>query len=45
MLQDVHHVHDVVHNRDALVDDLEHTFGMTPDHLVVYDDRGMKDAL
>ena len=45
MLQYVHHVHYVVHNRDAMVDYLEKTFGMTPDHLVVYEDRGMKDAL
>ncbi len=33
MLQYVHHVHYVVHNRDAMVDYLEKTFGMTPDHL------------
>ena len=45
MLQYVHHVHYVVHNRDAMVDYLEKTFGMKPDHLVVYEDRGMKDAL
>src|SRR2546428_13788507 len=45
MLQYVHHVHYVVHNRDAMVDYLEKSFGMKPDHLVVYEDRGMKDAL
>ena len=44
MLKYVHHVHYVVHNRDAMVDYLEKTFGMKPDHLVVYEDRGMKDA-
>ena len=38
MLQYVHHVHYVVHNRDAMVDYLEKTFGMQPDHLVVYED-------
>jgi len=45
MLQYVHHVHYVVQNRDAMVDYLEKNFGMKPDHLVVYEDRGMKDAL
>ena len=45
MLQYVHHVHYVVHNRDAMVEYLEKTFGMKPDKLVVYEDRGMKDAL
>ncbi len=45
MLQYVHHVHYVVENRDAMVDYLEKNFGMKPDHLVVYEDRGMKDAL
>ena len=45
MLQYVHHVHYVVHNRDAMVEYLEQTFGMQPDKLVVYEDRGMKDAL
>jgi len=45
MLQYVHHVHYVVQNRDDMVDYLEKNFGMKPDHLVVYEDRGMKDAL
>jgi len=45
MLQYVHHVHYVVHNRDAMVEYLENTFGMKPDKLVVYEERGMKDAL
>jgi 4-hydroxyphenylpyruvate dioxygenase-like putative hemolysin len=45
MLQYVHHVHYVVHNRDAMVEYLEQTFGMQPNKLVVYEDRGMKDAL
>jgi 4-hydroxyphenylpyruvate dioxygenase-like putative hemolysin len=45
MLQYVHHVHYVVHDRDAMVEYLDKTFGMKPDHLVVYEDRGMKDAL
>jgi len=45
MLQYVHHVHYVVHNRDAMVEYLEKMFGMQPDKLVVYEDRGMKDAL
>jgi methylmalonyl-CoA/ethylmalonyl-CoA epimerase len=45
MLQYVHHVHYVVENRDAMVDYLEKNFGMKPDHLIVYEDRGMKDAL
>ena len=44
MLQYVHHVHYVVHNRDAMVEYLEKMCGMQPDKLVVYEDRGMKDA-
>ena len=45
MFKFVHHVHYVVHDRDAMVDYMEKNFGMKPDKLVVYEDRGMKDAL
>ncbi len=45
MFNFVHHVHYVVHNRDAMVDYIEKNFGMKPSTLVVYEDRGMKDAL
>ena len=44
-MQYVHHVHYVVQNRDAMVEYLDKNFGLKPDHLVVYEDRGMKDAL
>jgi methylmalonyl-CoA/ethylmalonyl-CoA epimerase len=45
MFNFVHHVHYVVHDRDAMVDYIAHNFGMKPDKLVVYEERGMKDAL
>lgn len=48
LIQYVHHVHYVVHNRDAMVKYIEKNFGMKPDDLVDYKDskgRGMKDAL
>lgn len=45
MFKGVHHVHYVVHNRDAMMDYMEKNFGLKPDTLVVYEDRGMKDAL
>ena len=41
----VHHVHYVVRDRDAMVDYIEKNFGMKPEKLEVYADRGMKDAL
>ena len=45
MFKFVHHVHYVVRDRDAIVDYIEKNFGMKPEKLVVYEDRGMKDAL
>lgn len=45
MFKGVHHVHYVVHSRDEMVAYLEANFGMKPDTLIVYEDRGMKDAL
>ncbi len=45
MFKFVHHVHYVVHDRDAMVQYMEQNFGMKPDKLVLYEDRGMKDAL
>ena len=45
MLRLVHHVHYVVHDRDAMVEYLEKNFGMKPTELVVFEKRGFKDAL
>ena len=45
MFQYVHHVHYVVHNRDAMVEYLEKNFGLKPNHLLVIEDKAMKDAL
>ena len=45
MFKFVHHVHYVVRDRDAMVDYIEKNFGMKPEKLEVYADRGMKDAL
>ena len=45
MFKYVHHVHYVVHNRDAMVEYLEKNFGMKPDQLIVNESTGMKDAL
>ena len=44
LLQYVHHVHYVVHNRDAMVEYLEKNFGMKPERLSEYK-NGMKDAM
>ena len=45
MFNSVHHVHYVVHDRDAMVDYIEQNFGMTPDKLETHESVGMKDAL
>jgi methylmalonyl-CoA/ethylmalonyl-CoA epimerase len=45
MFKFVHHVHYVVQDRDAVVTYIEKNFGMKPEKLEVYADRGMKDAL
>ncbi len=45
MFTHVHHVHYVVHSRDEMVDYIEKMFGLKPADLIVYEDRGMKDAL
>src|SRR5262245_36166501 len=48
LIQYVHHIHYVVHNRDEMVKYIEKNFGMKPDDLIDYKDakgRGMKDAI
>jgi methylmalonyl-CoA/ethylmalonyl-CoA epimerase len=45
MFKFVHHVRFLVHDRDAMVEYLEQNFGMKPDRLQVYEDRGMKNAI
>ena len=44
MFKYVHHIHYVVHDRDAMVDYLEKTFGLKPHLVVEYAKDGMKDA-
>src|SRR5258705_13971084 len=47
LIQYVHHVHYVVHNRDEMVKYIEKNFGMKPDELLEYKDkkgRLMKNA-
>ena len=45
MFNFVHHVRFLVHDRDAMVEYIQHTFGMKPDRLQVYEQRGMKNAI
>ena len=45
MFKFVHHVRFLVHDRDAMVDYIEANFGMKPDRLQVYENRGMKNAI
>ena len=45
MFNFVHHVRFLVHDRDAMVDYIEKNFGMTPDRLQVYENRGMSNAI
>lgn len=45
MFNFVHHVRILVHDRDAMVDYIERNFGMKPDRLQVYEDRGMSNAI
>ncbi len=45
MFNSVHHIHYVVHDRDAMVDYIRQNFGTEPDDLNVIEERGMKDAL
>ena len=45
MFNFVHHVRFLVHDRDAMVEYIQHTFGMIPDRLQVYEQRGMKNAI
>ena len=45
MFNFVHHVRFLVHDRDAMVEYIQHTFGMEPDRLQVYEPRGMKNAI
>ena len=41
----VHHVRILVNDRDAMVDYIEKNFGMKPDKLQVYENRGMSNAI
>ena len=45
MFNFVHHVRFLVHDRDAMVDYIEKNFGMKPDRLQVYENRGMSNAI
>ncbi len=45
MFKFVHHVRILVHDRDAMVEYIEKSFGMKPDRLQVYEQRGMKNAI
>ena len=45
MFNFVHHVRFLVHDRDAMVEYIRNTFGMKPDRLQVYEQRGMKNAI
>jgi methylmalonyl-CoA/ethylmalonyl-CoA epimerase len=45
MFNFVHHVRFLVHDRDAMVEYIQKTFGMKPDRLQVYEQRGMKNAI
>ena len=45
MFNFVHHVRILVHDRDAMVDYIEKNFGMKPNRLQVYEDRGMSNAI
>ncbi len=45
MFNFVHHVRFLVHDRDAMVDYIEKNFGMKPDRLQVYEERGMSNAI
>ena len=45
MFNFVHHVRFLVHDRDAMVEYIQNTFGMKPDRLQVYEQRGMKNAI
>ena len=45
MFNFVHHVRILVHDRDAMVEYIEKNFGMKPDRLQVYEDRGMSNAI
>ena len=45
MFKFVHHVRFLVHDRDAMVEYIESNFGMKPDRLQVYENRGMKNAI
>ena len=45
MFKFVHHVRFLVHDRDAMVEYIKANFGMEPDRLQVYENRGMKNAI
>ena len=45
MFNFVHHVRFLVNDRDAMVEYIQNTFGMKPDRLQVYEQRGMKNAI
>ena len=45
MFNFVHHVRILVHDRGAMVKYIEKNFGMKPDRLQVYEDRGMSNAI
>ena len=45
MFKFVHHVRFLVHDRDAMVDYIEKNFGMKPERLQVYENRGMSNAI
>ena len=45
MFNFVHHVRILVRDRDAMVEYIEKNFGMKPDRLQVYEDRGMSNAI
>ena len=45
MFNFVHHVRILVHDPDAMVEYIEKNFGMKPDRLQVYEDRGMSNAI
>ena len=45
MFKFVHHIRFLVHDRDAMVEYIESSFGMKPDRLQVYENRGMKNAI
>lgn len=45
MFKHVHHIHYLVHDRDAMVQYLEKNFGMKPDRMVEYQELHRKEAI